>query len=89
MTLEDILPYLSIISFIITIVVLVYQFGKWRQKTETEKEETKKALDAILGKMDKIPDDFWAKFIDAYKLLEKVKEENPEVTKKRRPKDEQ
>jgi len=88
MTFEGILPYVEIISFLIATFVMVYEFGKWRQKTETDREETKKILDEISKKIDRIPEDFWAKFIDAYKMLEKVKKD-PEATKKRRPKDEQ
>lgn len=84
-----ILPYVGILSLLIALGIIVYHFGKWRQKTESDREEMRKMLDAVSKKVDRIPDDFWAKFIDAYKLLEKVKEENPEVTKKRRPKDDQ
>lgn len=81
------LPYIEIISFIIVIVVLVYQFGKWRQKSETDREETKKKLDAISERIDKIPDDLLAKSIDIYKMFDKLKEK-PQATKKERPDDE-
>ena len=87
MSLDEILPYLAIISFFIAIGVIIYQFGKWRQKTETEKEEIKKKLDTISEKIEKIPDDLLAKSIDIYKILDKLKEK-PKSTKKGEPRDE-
>jgi len=45
-------------------------------------------LNLISEKIDKIPDNFWVKFIDAYTMLEKMKE-NPQTMKKEKPKDEQ
>jgi hypothetical protein len=88
MTFEEILPYVEIISFLIAIFVMVYEFGKWRQKSETDREETKKALAEISKKIDRIPEDVYAKYIDLYKLLERMRQE-PEATKKRGPKNEQ
>ena len=87
MSLDEILPYLTIISFFIAIAIIIYQVGKWRQKTETDKEEIKKKLDTISEKIEKIPEDALSKFIDAYKMLEKMKE-TPQTTKKEKPKDE-
>jgi hypothetical protein len=87
MTLEDLLPYVGIVSLIIALGVIVYNFGKWRQKTETDKEEIKKKLDAISAKVDKIPEELLSKSIDVYKIYEEIKK-SLEVTKKRRPKDE-
>ena len=48
--LEKILPYLTIISFFIEIAIIIYQVGKWRQKTETDREEKKElgCLDVAL-----------------------------------------
>mgnify|MGYP001056118972 CR=1 FL=1 len=77
------LPYLTIISFFIGIGIIIYQVGRWRQKTETDKEEIKKKLNIISEKIEKIPEDFWSKFIDAYEMLEKTKEK-PRTTKKKR-----
>lgn len=87
MNLGEILPYLTIISFFIGIAIIIYQVGRWRQKTETDKEEIKKKLDTISEKIEKIPDDAFSKFIDAYKMLEKMKEK-PLKTKKEKPNDE-
>lgn len=81
MSLEETLPYLTIISFIIGIGIVIYQIGRWRQKTETDKEEIKKTLNAISEKIEKVPTDFWSKFIDAYEMLEKMKEKT-QTTKK-------
>lgn len=86
MTFEEFLPYVGIVSLLIALGVIIYHFGKWRQKTESDREEVKNALDAISKKLDKIPDDFWAKFVDAYKLLEKMREDS-ETTRKRRAND--
>ena len=85
MGLEEILPYLTIISLFIGVGIIIYQVGRWRQKTETDKEEIKKKLNAISEKIEKIPEDFWSKFIDAYEMLEKMKAE-PQKTKKKRSK---
>jgi hypothetical protein len=83
MTFEEILPYVEIASFFIGIFVLAYQFGKWRQKAETNKEDMDKKLDALSTKIDKIPQEFLPVFIDLYKMWEKLKED-PETNKKRR-----
>jgi len=88
MTFEELLPYVGIASLLIALGVIIYNFGKWRQKTEADREEIKKKLDALSAKMDKIPQEFLTVFIDMYKIYEKLKE-NPEATKKRRPEDEQ
>ena len=91
MALEEILsilPYVGIFSLLIALGLIVYHFGKWRQKTETDREEIKKMLETISAKVDKIPQEFLPAFIDMYKIYEKMKE-NPEATKKRRPKDDQ
>lgn len=87
MTFEEILPilpYVGIFSILIALGILVYHFGKWRQKTETEREEIKKKLEVISAKIDKVPQEFLPVFIDAYKIWEKLKE-NPEARKKGRP----
>lgn len=52
-----------------------------------EREEIKKNLENISKKIENIPEEFWSKFIDAYKLLEK-KEESPQQVKKRGSKNE-
>lgn len=88
MTFEEILPYVGIISLLIALAVIIYNFGKWRQKTEADREEVKRKLDAISAKIDKIPQEFLPVFIDMYKIYEKLKE-NPEATKKRKTEDEQ
>jgi hypothetical protein len=88
---EDILPYLpyvGIVSLLITLFIIIYQFGKWRQKTEADREEIKKKLDALSIKIDKVPDEFLPVFIDMYKLYDKLKG-NTEATKRRRTEDEQ
>lgn len=82
-----ILPYVGFFSLLIALGIIVYHFGKWRQKTESDREEMRKMLDTVSKKVDRIPEDFWAKSIDAYKMLEKMRED-PEATKKRRPKNE-
>jgi uncharacterized membrane-anchored protein YhcB (DUF1043 family) len=89
MTFEEILPYVEIASFLIGAIglfVLAYQIGKWRQKAETDMEDVKRKLDALSTKIDKVPQEFGPIFIDLYKMWEKLKE-NPEASKKRRPKD--
>jgi hypothetical protein len=83
MTFEEILPYVEIASFLIAIFVMVYEFGKWRQRNETDKEDLKRRLDALSAKIDKVPQEFLPVFIDAYQMWEKLKE-NPEATKKRK-----
>ena len=79
------LPYLTIISFFIGIAIVVYQFGRWRQKTETDKEEIKKKLNNISEKIEKLPQDLFSKSIDMYEILEKMKEKT-QTTKKKRSK---
>jgi len=83
LSLEEILPILSIVAFLITIALLVYKFGKWRQKTETDREEIKRKLDAISKKVEKIPDDLMAKSIDIYKMYEKIRENLQSSTRER------
>ncbi len=83
MTIEDILPYVEIASFLVAMFVIVYEFGKWRQRNEADKEDLKKRLDALSAKVDKIPQEFLPVFIDLYKMWEKLKE-NPEPKKKGR-----
>lgn len=68
----EILPYLSIIGFVISISVITYKIGKWRQKTEAERIETKKMLETLCKDVKLMPEHFWSKFIDAYELLEKT-----------------
>lgn len=79
------LPYLTIISFFIGIAIVVYQFGRWRQKTETDKEEIKEKLNKISEKIEKLPQDLFSKSIDMYEILEKMKEKT-QTTKKKRSK---
>jgi len=89
MTFEEILPYVEITSFLIGAIglfVLAYQFGKRRQKSETDIEDVKRKLDALSTKIEKIPQEFGPVFIDLYKMWEKLKED-PETSRKRRPKD--
>lgn len=81
MSVEQILPYVGVVSLTIVVGGLLYNFGKWRQKNETDKEEIKKKRDMICTKIDNIPKEFLPVFIDMYKIYEKMKEE-PEVTKK-------
>ena len=69
----EILPYLTIIGFIISTCVITYKIGKWRQKTEVERIETKKTLETISKDVKQMPEHFWSKFIDAYELLEKTR----------------
>jgi len=83
MIFEEILPYVEIVSFIIAILVIVYEFGKWRQRSETDKKELERRLDALSVKIDKVPQEFLPVFIDLYKMWEKLKE-NPEAKKKGR-----
>jgi hypothetical protein len=83
MIFEELLPYLEIASFLIVILVMVYEFGKWRQRSETDKEDLKRRLDALSAKIDKVPQEFLPVFIDLYKMWDKLKE-NPEATKKRK-----
>jgi len=86
MTFEEFLPYVSIVSLLIAVFALVYQFGRWRQKNDADREEVKKKLETLLTKVDRIPDELMSKSIDMYKMLEKIRED-PEATKKRRPKE--
>jgi hypothetical protein len=81
MTFEDILPYVEIAAFLIALFVIVYEFGKWRQKSETDREEMMKRLDTISAKIDKVPQEFLPLFIDLYKMWEKL-QVKPEATKK-------
>jgi len=83
MTFEEILPYVEIVSFLIAMLVIVYEFGKWRQRSETDKEDLERRLDALSAKVDKIPQEFLPVFIDMYKMWEKLKEK-PEARKKGR-----
>lgn len=71
-SIAEIFPYLTIIGFIISIGVITYKIGKWRQKTEAERIETKKTLETICKDVKQMPEHFWSKFIDAYELLEKT-----------------
>jgi hypothetical protein len=87
MTFEEFLPYVGIVSLLITLFVMIYHFGKWRQKTEADREEIKSKLETISTKIDKIPEELLAKSVDVYKLYEKIKADS-EANKKRRPKDE-
>lgn len=83
MTFEEILPYIEIASFLIAILVIVYEFGKWRQRSEADKEDLIRRLDVLSAKIDKVPQEFLPVFIDLYKMWEKLKE-NPEARKKGR-----
>lgn len=83
MTFEEILPYVEIASFLSAILVMVYEFGKWRQKSETDREDLKTRLDALSAKIDKVPQEFLPVFIDAYKMWERLRE-SPEARKKGR-----
>ncbi len=85
MSVAEILPYVGVISLVIATGVLVYQFGKWRQKNDSEREEIKKKLDEICGKLDRTPDDLFSKFIDMYKIWEKMNEDPNIVNPKRKP----
>lgn len=91
MVFEEILPYLpyvSIVSLLIALGIIIYHFGKWRQRSDADREEVKKKLEAIMTKVDRIPEELLSKSVDVYKMWEKIKE-NPEATKKRRNEDEQ
>jgi hypothetical protein len=87
MTLEEILPFVEIASFVIVMLGIVYEFGKWKQKSETDKEDLIRRLDVLSAKIDKVPQEFLPVFIDLYKMWEKLKE-NPEARKKGRPQNE-
>jgi len=84
MSFQQSLPYVELASFFIVIIGIVYEFGKWRQRNETQKEDIIRRLDAISAKIDKIPQEFGPVFIDLYKMWEKLKEGNE--TKKRKEK---
>jgi len=86
MAFEEFLPYVGIISLLIALGIIIYHFGKWRQKNDADREEVKKKLEAISAKVDKIPEELLSKSIDVYKMWEKIKED-PETTRKRRPKE--
>lgn len=88
MSLEEIVPYLEIIGFIITIIIIVYGFGKWKQKSETDKEEMQKKLNAVSEKIERIPDDLLSKSIDLYRMLEKMQEKPQKTTIKEEKEDE-
>jgi len=81
MILEEVLPYLGLLGFIISISVLIYKLGKWTEKMETSLGNVSKGINATSEKIDKIPENFWVKFIDAYKLLAVMKS-NPKKTRK-------
>jgi hypothetical protein len=84
---EEIFPILTLISFIIGISVIVYQFGKWRQKNDAEREELKTKINLISERIEKIPAEFWSKFIDAYEMLEKF--DDQQKNKKERTKNDE
>jgi hypothetical protein len=83
MTIEEILPYVEIVSFLIAILVIVYEFGKWRERNAADKEDLNRRLDALSAKIDKVPQEFLPVFIDLYKMWEKLGEK-PEARKKER-----
>lgn len=84
MSVAEVLPYVGVVSLVIALSVIVYQFGKWRQKNDSDREEIKKKLDEICIKVDKIPEELLSKSIDVYKMWEKMQEA---PNKKRKPRD--
>jgi hypothetical protein len=75
MVFEEYLPYVGIVSLLIALGIIIYNVGKWKQKTDTDREEIIKKLEFIATKLEKIPDELFAKSVDAYKFYEKIKED--------------
>jgi len=75
------LPYLSILAFIITLLLIVYRMGRWTKNIEKDLEDISKKLDNLVPKIEKMPEEFFRKFIDVY-MLTYLKKGNPSITRK-------
>lgn len=75
------LPYLSVLGFIITLLLILYRMGRWTKNIEKDLEGISKKLDNLAPKIEKMPEEFWRKFIDVY-ILTYLKKGNPSVSRK-------
>ncbi|MEM2912408.1 MAG: hypothetical protein QW146_07885 [Candidatus Bathyarchaeia archaeon] len=86
MAFEEILTYiplLTIVAFIITIALLFYRLGQWTKNLENSLKDISTKLDNVSKGIDKVPEQFWSKFIDAYRMLGMVKSKgNPSRSRK-------
>ena len=83
MAFEEILPYLTIVAFFITTATLFYKLGQWNKNLENSLNTISTKLDNVSNSIDRVPEQFWSKFIDAYRMLGMVKSEgNPKRTRK-------
>jgi len=84
MVFEEILPFLphlEFLAFIITLVLIFYGIGRWTKNIEKDLESISQKLDNLAPKIEKMPEEFWRKFIDVY-MLTYLKKGNPSITRK-------
>ena len=84
MALEGILPYLpilTVISFVITIALLVYKLGRWIEKLENSLNSISEKMDNVSHSIDKVPQQVWQKYIEATQILGMGRKGNPHKTR--------
>jgi len=55
--------------------------GRWTKNIEKDLEDISKKLDNLVPKIEKMPEEFFRKFIDVY-MLTYLKKGNPSITRK-------
>ncbi|XES77349.1 MAG: hypothetical protein ACBZ72_00355 [Candidatus Bathyarchaeia archaeon] len=85
MSVAELLPFVGVVSLAIASSVIVYHFGKWRQKNDSDREEMRRKIDELCLKVDKIPEELLSKSIDMYKMWEKMNDDSTVNSKNRKP----
>ena len=86
MAFEEILQYtpiLTFIAFIISIALIFYRLGQWTKNFGNDLNNISTKLDNVSNSIDKAPEQFWSKFIDAYRMLGMIQNKgNPQRSRK-------